>query len=444
VKERCDQIREKLEDMLSRDLPPAERDAVDHHLAGCPDCRDYLQSLRNDDEALDAFAASMQSLGSRIQDAVFQASEPRGRVAAHEASFWSRPAVRVAAAAAVIAAIVFLSTLFDSSPRQDVVWASVFKQVEDAKGYFARGTLTEEGRDLDVVIYDSPIYGYRQDLYSGDSLVAQVLVDFTEERMYSLQFDDKTFTRIRIPPNWEERLRERNPQLLVRRMMGREHEPLGHREIDGIMTSGIEVVDTVATGVWRREQKTRVFVEIGEQWPVLIEYEISASERKPAYRFILFDFQWQPDLSPSDFTVDVPDDFIVIGVGSRYRSDAESAMEGLRNFAAIAGRFPESLDIGPLRTEVSSEIENLKRVGLHSQAIADSMDTVVNAGLFYAWAGRTRGYDETVYHGKTVSPADSGKVLLRWRLVDYYAVIFSELRYQIVDSTTLAELEERK
>lgn len=76
MSETCEDFREKLEDMISRDLPPKESDAVKQHLAECPECRSYHQALKNDDQSLGAFAASMEGLGARIEDAVFRASDP--------------------------------------------------------------------------------------------------------------------------------------------------------------------------------------------------------------------------------------------------------------------------------------------------------------------------------------------------------------------------------
>jgi anti-sigma factor RsiW len=42
----CREFTEFLDAYFSSELPDAERDVFDEHLADCPDCRTYLQSYR--------------------------------------------------------------------------------------------------------------------------------------------------------------------------------------------------------------------------------------------------------------------------------------------------------------------------------------------------------------------------------------------------------------
>jgi outer membrane lipoprotein-sorting protein len=53
-----------------------------------------------------------------------------------------------------------------------------------------------------------------------------------------------------------------------------------------------------------------------------------------------------------------------------------------------------------------------------------------------------RDYPECVYHGKTVTPKDVGKILLRWKLDDgEYRVIYGDLKWENVSADRLKVLE---
>jgi hypothetical protein len=55
-----------------------------------------------------------------------------------------------------------------------------------------------------------------------------------------------------------------------------------------------------------------------------------------------------------------------------------------------------------------------------------------------------RDHPECIYHGKTVTPNDAGKVLLRWKLDDgQYRVIYGDLKFENVSDERLKMLEAR-
>jgi hypothetical protein len=52
------------------------------------------------------------------------------------------------------------------------------------------------------------------------------------------------------------------------------------------------------------------------------------------------------------------------------------------------------------------------------------------------------GSKDSAYYGKTVTPKDTDKVLMRWKVSDNeYRVIFGDLRTKTVTAEALAELE---
>lgn len=61
---------------------------------------------------------------------------------------------------------------------------------------------------------------------------------------------------------------------------------------------------------------------------------------------------------------------------------------------------------------------------------------------FAAINGILRDNADAAYHGKSVGPADKGKVLLRWKLDDgNYHVIFGDLRDETISAERVKALE---
>jgi hypothetical protein len=61
-------------------------------------------------------------------------------------------------------------------------------------------------------------------------------------------------------------------------------------------------------------------------------------------------------------------------------------------------------------------------------------------GRFYTWLQFDK--KDPAYYGKTVTPKNTDKVLMRWKVSDNeYRVIFGDLHAEMVTADALAELE---
>lgn len=380
----CRDIREKIEDMLARKLPAGETGAVERHVADCAGCRVYREGLESDDRHLDAFAASMSGLSSRIQDGVLGAaaeSTAAGRTghgmgqttepaSGHGVHLFDRPSVRVAVAASVIVAIAVISHFSNRTSSSDIIWANVFRQVEESTGCVSRGQVTEDGETLDFVRYESRMYGHKQELYRKGELVHRSYVQYVYRIVTLVQYDDSTYFQDTLGRRTIGIFRKHSALTIVSRMKGREHKNLGISEVNGVTASGIEVADTVAYGDVRYVQIVRLYVDIETQWPVRIEAGNIAGEGVPESNLVIDEFQWHTEFKRADFEADIPDGF--------------SRIESFESAAPGPSASPEIV-----WDEVFEIIENPPGYVMRSQALRDGRVTL-GRDIYYSPEHGTR------------------------------------------------------
>jgi hypothetical protein len=83
--------------------------------------------------------------------------------------------------------------------------------------------------------------------------------------------------------------------------------------------------------------------------------------------------------------------------------------------------------------------EDMTEIELETKMM-DAILPVYPIGLFYM--ALVQDQKEPVYYGKTVTPKDADKVLLRWKVSgNEYRVIYGDLHAETVTPEKLAELE---
>jgi hypothetical protein len=151
----------------------------------------------------------------------------------------------------------------------------------------------------------------------------------------------------------------------------------------------------------------------------------------------------------SEFVPVIPDDYEAVFEGLKFpEMTEEAAIEGLRLVADLVGRYPKQVSIVDLMQEVSPIMfERIKKdhpgdmteTELETKMM-DAILPVYPIGLFYM--ALIQDQKEPVYYGKTVTPKDADKVLLRWKVSDNeYRVIYGDLHAETVTPEKLAELE---
>jgi hypothetical protein len=155
---RCERMRERIEDSIGRALGADEQAALDLHCAECESCREYREQLIDDHSRLDRFAALHSTSEQRFEErtiemlpveAPMQAQRQRFRAAFARVPRAMRVAAAVAAAIVVIAGIDLLRGVhYGSVPA----FASVLEKMEGANNVveqlrrWNRGLWTTETR----------------------------------------------------------------------------------------------------------------------------------------------------------------------------------------------------------------------------------------------------------------------------------------------------------
>ncbi len=310
MKKNCDYFREKLEEEVSLDLSVEERNAVDLHLDDCENCRRYREALADDHRRLNALSTSMQQLGSRIEDGVMRTSSITGSPREVTTARWfNHPATRVAAAILVIAAIALVSHYVNRTSSPDIIWANVFRQVEQSTGCTAAGVLEEEGKRFDCMVYESTEFGIKQEMFLQGDLFHQSFIEYGSNTVTMVSYDDATYFHYKFNDSTIDIFRRKSVFNIVSRMKARPHKNLGISEIDGIASYGIEVVDTAAYSGKQRIDNTRLFIDIETQWPVRIEAKSEFMTGESGFAVTLGDFEWYPVFQRSDFEAVIPNEF---------------------------------------------------------------------------------------------------------------------------------------
>lgn len=149
------------------------------------------------------------------------------------------------------------------------------------------------------------------------------------------------------------------------------------------------------------------------------------------------DFEWNLPFSEKDFQPLIPNDYELISSIEMEISESH-AIEGLRAFARVTGRYPTALAY----TQVTREMWRL--IG-NRVLSSDVLPVVHQMRATCEFQDKlTRADKDVLYLGDRVKPGDSNHVLLRWKTGEGgYRVLFGDLRAETVGAEDLIELESR-
>jgi len=450
--DRCNEYREKIAEILAGDVTAVDADAVEQHLLVCPDCLQFHQDILQDDSLLTEFVRSVDDEVTRLEDLVMNSIENVEVLGAttRTHAWWGggifqSKIAKFAAAAAVIVVIVIGSNFLDRTGGSDKVWANMMKQVEDAQGYICHvvQTNTADPRGaVEMVHYRSQKFGLRADIYREGTMQAAIYMKPTSNIMYTIVHRDRSYALSEMSDEAREQmLNESNARSLVQYFKSMEFEEIGRRKIDGAMASGIEIINPPEFSAILDETTIRLWVDLETNWPVMIEFEATARGGDVEIERTMDDFRWNPALSADDFEFEIPADYRLLGKMEAPKNDQESAIEGLRAYAALTGgQFPSVLSYTTAMYEVD---ENFRKRDTGEDSIQEYFDEITRIGSTCAFYGELLENDmDPVYYGEEINTRDYDKVLMRWRLEDgRYRVVYGDLRTEDVSAERLAELE---
>jgi len=249
---------------------------------------------------------------------------------------------------------------------------------------------------------------------------------------------------------FEERLKEnRDPRTMVRQILDCQYTSLGRSTIDGVEVEGFQTTDPNYLGGMMGEVDVKIWVDLKTQLPVLLEMDMQMGEMRS--HAAIGDFQWDVVVDASEFEPVIPDDYTTLGGGPLQMPamNEETAIQGLRLFAELGGRYPEKLDMVTLmsvmkdlakRSVADGQQPEKADVDERIKELTQTLAPVVGIGSFYMSLSQDQKHP--AYYGDVVTPQDADQVLMRWQVSETeYRVIFGSLHVETVSGEVLAELE---
>lgn len=281
----------------------------------------------------------------------------------------------------------------------------------------------------------------------------KVYMIMTEQKQYiTMEFDESVLARMKKQSN--------DPRDLLRQIINSKYVDIGKSVIDGVEVEGFETTDPACLGGMMKDVKVILWVDRKTELPVREEMYFKMNEQMQM-EGELYDFQWYVQVNADEFKPVIPQDYTTILPGGYKMPSAseEGAIEGLRFCEQIMGRYPKKIDMMNLMNEIvaikdsnnptaaalklkedlKGEMDKLPEEE-KAKKIMEIMRPVQSLGLFHMTLVQEK--KEPAYYGETVTPADTDKVLMRWKTSDNeYRVIFGDLRAETVTAEKLAELE---
>jgi len=111
-----------------------------------------------------------------------------------------------------------------------------------------------------------------------------------------------------------------NPKYLVQQILSVEHKELGKKTVDGVLCEGLETSDPAVMGaalmelVDRIEVHMELWVDVQTQYPVRFESTVTAEAEGEHIESdcVMDQFQWDVEIDPNLFTLEMPAGYIDI------------------------------------------------------------------------------------------------------------------------------------
>jgi hypothetical protein len=336
-----------------------------------------------------------------------------------------------------------------------------------------------------------------QQVYFLPNRKVQITIMPEQKQYQRMELDDNMPAKMKKQNN-DPREQNNDPREMIKRIMNGKYSDMGRSEIDGVEVEGFRT--THATLGAMEDANIVLWVDAEKRLPVRMEIDFKMGEQIQV-RSVIYDYQWDISVDANDFEPVIPEGFTSSTVKAPSISE-EAAIEGLKSFADILGHYPKKLNIMDPSREFVAFIQELAGTNSTGEALKlgekikaaglklkedfkrelaklpeeekikkimekielpeeekikikkimenkeilekigrmDMMRQIQSLVMFYTTLVQEK--KEPAYYGETVTPADTDKVLLRWKISDSeYRVIFGDLRAETVTPEKLAELE---
>jgi hypothetical protein len=379
------------------------------------------------------------------------------------------PVTKIVAAVAVTIIVLFFSLPFFQENSSGIALADVLAQTEKVKAFRYKliYKLTDHEApdkpyfETRAICLNSEECGWKRiweqiDPNGGDSTFTEDY--FLPQKKIKIRITpkQKKYTRLELDDARIERMHKedigRDPVAFIKRAVGSKYKSLGIETIDG---NEVEVFQTTdpnwAMGYFKNPQiDVRILVDVKKRLPVRYESSITGQVGDMInQQLVMYDFQWDIPIDAAEFEPVIPDDYTCTVVKPLAMTE-ENAIKGLRQCVELLGRYPESIDFEGISSAFEkSETPAALRLKQELKGLSEDAKAgrLMDDPLLLRFLIRFRfelltDRKNPKYYGKTVTPKDADKVLMRWKVSDNeYRVIFGNLHAETVNAEALAELE---
>jgi hypothetical protein len=424
-------------------------------------------------------------------DAVFKRIETaytktvQHKSAQHWPSMWrfvmKSPSAKLAVAAAILIACMIGLSLWRTT-GSGIALADVLARVEQVKAFRSKSSVMINpgkpgGVEFRVSSVFSKEYGskgtleVREDPNGGWEPLGERYYYPQKKTFVQIGHPIKTYFRWEVDDVEAQQQQESlslyiDPGMILKDIMACKYEILGRSTIDRVEVEGFRTTDPNCRCSFGRslskdphmEVDIKVWVDVKTRLPVRYDDHSSGHDEMEnpwVVQCIATDFEWDVPVTLAEFDPPpVPDGYTVVNKRPE-QSDEEAAIQGLRQCAALFGNYLETISDDTELTEIIlSAIE--KSVTPAAMQLKKKMEELTEnerlegvkraviplRRLIWFYVRLIQDKKDPAYYGKTVTPKDADKVVMRWKVSENeYRVIFGDLHAETVSPEKLAELE---
>jgi len=390
------------------------------------------------------------------------------------------PFTKLATAAVIIIACV-TGMFFWKSTGSGIALADVLARIEQVKAVKYKWTYTFSGytgpnkpynQEIRATSLNSAEYGWKSnwewiDPNGGESGFSEEYVLPQKKIAIDIVHKDRNYIRkVLKDAQFEQKQKEepsighpniKDPLGFVRRILKTKYESLGKSTIDGIEVAGFRSSDP---NLWEGKNPQvdyKLWVDVKTLLPVrsdiLASVEVDEMGDRLNNHFVIHDFKWDVSVDASEFEPPpVPEGYLVLD-DSSIQVNEETAIESLKKCAELFGCYLDIStwagiqDMGslfeksetPTALRLKEEMKGLSKQEKDIRLMRAGLHILSSYGFYHELVQDKK---DPAYYGKTVTPKDADKVLMRWKVSDNeYRVIYGDLRVETVTPAKLAELE---
>ena len=379
---------------------------------------------------------------------------------------------KIAAAAIVIIACVIGLSLWKTT-GSGIALADVLARMEQVKAFRSQWSMKATGEDPNKP-YSSETRGSYliSQEYGGKGKIEKLDPNggWNTSEVYRypdnktgilISHKQKKYFRVELGDEFEDLWKNGDPRTQTKRILEYKYKSMGRATMDGIEVEGFRTTDPNWYGTSKNkvEVDVKMWVDVKTRLPVQYDFTYTHFDQMgdkiiEHEHFVMHDFQWDVPVDVAEFKPVIPDDYGSLVVKYPAHSTEETAFQGLKLLVELFGKYPEKItdvDATVLRLAEKSETPAALRLKEEIKGLTDE-EIVGSNKLVDFWMpirGLAMFYDmlqsdkkNPAYYGKTVTPKDADKVLMRWKVSDnQYRVIYGDLHAETVTAERLAELE---